>query len=449
MTTTRSPWLARAAVTGVVVSILSLQAPAAAHAEGEPLDAKLCRASAPTPAAGIPTMWHLERLHMQQAWQLTDPQGRALDGQGVTIAVIDTGVSNLNSALLDPQTITTLNFVPLEDDEKLAPRGVGDTDQGINCGHGTGVTAVIVGQPNLDPRTSYSGIAPGARVLAMRALKAEPTKQGGTQKEDPTYTIRAIDEAVKRKVDVINISQAMSYGTPEYAAAVKRAIDAGTVVVAAAGNKDQSIDGAAYPASYPGVISVGLSNPQDIAPKELAHADSRNQVTVAAPGVGVLTLRPNRPPAAGKTSVADLLANQAYVSETGTSFATPIVSGLVALMLQREPDLTPAQIRQRLVETADPPVGSVPDKSLGHGVVNPMRALTGPAVSSSGHPSSETSLEPVTPRHPAEVDRRPMWYALAAAGAALALAGAGLLIKLVVPPADRRGYRAARPDRSR
>lgn len=433
---------------GVVVAIFSLQAPVTARAEGVPLDPKLCQTRPATAAAKIPPMWHLERLNMQQVWKLTDAQGRAVDGTGVTIAVIDTGVSDVNSALLDPQRITTVNHVPLEDEELLAPRGVNDTKQGIDCVHGTSVVSLIVGTPGIDSRTSYSGVAPGAKVVAMRALKSGAAKEGESNKEDPRYTVEAIDDAIARKVDIINLSQAMSYGTPEYAAAIKRALDAGIVVVAAAGNADQGLDGPAYPASYPGVIAVGMSNPQDVAPTDTAHSDPKMRITVAAPGVGVLALGPTRTPQNGRTSQADLLANQSYISQPGTSFATPIVSGVVALMLQRNPDLTPAQVKQRLMETADPPVGSIPDAHLGNGVINPMRALTGPAVASSGHPSSMTSLQPVPPREPSVTDRRPMWAALVAAAVAATLAGAGLLLKLVIPPASRRGYRAARPDRS-
>lgn len=438
--TTPRPRLARLAVAAVMVPLLATQTPA--HAEGLPLDSRLCQPLPSTPATQIPTMWHLERLRMQQVWQLAT-------GEGVTIAVIDTGTSPLNSALLDPQKVTTLNYVPLEDEETLTPRGVGDSEQGISCAHGTSVTSLIVGTPGVDTRTSYSGIAPGARVLAMRALRAQVDDEGAAQKEDPRHTVEAINDAVARKVDIINISQAMSEGTPEYAAAIKNAIDHGIVVVAAAGNGSQKLRGPAYPAAYPGVIAVGLSNPQDIAPAGSGHSDPAMEITVAAPGVGVLALGPTRAPAAGRTSQQDLLTNQSYVSGTGTSYSTPIVSGVVALMLQRDPELTPAQVKQRLIETADPPVGAVPDPYLGHGVVNPLRALTGPAAPTAGHPSSSTSPEAIPAREPLTTDRSGMTTALIATAGALLLAGGGLLLKLVIPAADKRGYRPAAPPRPR
>ncbi len=433
--------LGQAAVVGALVSLLVTQAPVPARAEGVGLDASLCQTVSPTPGAAIPKLWHLERLDLTRAWQLAD-------GSGVTIAVIDTGVSNLNSALLDPRRISTRNYLPLDDKERLRPRGPGDTEQGINCTHGTNVTSIIVGEPGVDPRTSYSGVAPGAKVIAMRALTNQADDQGSAQKEDPSATIAAINDAVAMGVDVINISQAMSFGTDEYAAAVRNAIDHGVVVVASAGNAAQGLQGPAFPASYPGVIAVGMTNPQDQAVPAEAYQNSAMRVTVAAPGAGILALSPSQPLPSGKGSgVEAKLANQAYAQVSGTSFATPIVSGVVALMLQRHPGLTPAQVKQRLVETADPPVASVPDPYLGSGVVNPLRALTGPAAPTSGHPSSSPTPPPVPPRESVTIDRGPMWLALAVAAVALTLAGAGLVLRLVVPAAARRGFRAARPRR--
>ena len=419
-----------AALTLVGLSALVATVPVARAAD--PLEVSLCRTFQPSGNQGAHA-WQMDRLRLKEAWALAT-------GEGVTVAVIDTGTSNINSAYFNANDVASLNMIPLDDQ---------DRKDGLDCGHGTQVTSLIASTSGIDARTNFGGVAPDAKVIAYRGLAVPVDEQGNAQAESPAPTIAAVNEAIAAKVDIINISQAMSEGTPEYAAAIKNAIDHGIVVVAAAGNASQKLRGPAYPASYPGVIAVGLSNPQDIAPAGSGHSDPAMEITVAAPGVGVLALGPTRAPAAGRTSQQDLLANQSYVSETGTSFSAPIVSGVVALMLQRSPDLTPAQVKQRLVETADPPVGSVPDPYLGHGVVNPLRALTGPAAPTAGHPSSSTSPEAVPPRQTVATDRSGLTTALVATAGALLLAGGGLLLKLVIPAADKRGYRAAAPERHR
>lgn len=67
---------------------------------------------------------------------------------------------------------------------------------------------------------------------------------------------------------------------------------------------------------------------------------------------------------------------QSWQTESGTSFAAPQVSGVVALMLEREPRLWLAEVKRRLGLNADPPAEAIPDKQVGYGVVNPWRALT-------------------------------------------------------------------------
>lgn len=403
-----------------------------AHAEAAvPLDMTLCDVNSPTPLGPeMPKPWQMDRLKLDDAWRLAD-------GTGITIAVIDTGTSNLNSAFLNASKVESLNMVPLDDNDKK---------QGIRCNHGTAVTSLIVGRRGADLRTSFSGIAPGARVIAYRTLKDSLNENSQPEKEDPKYAVAAINEAVKRKVNIINISQAMSGGTPEYKQAIERAIKAGITVVAAAGNKEQNLRGPAFPASYPGVISVGMTLPDD-SPSPGSYANQDMQVTIGAPGEGVAALYPSMKMKNAKPNAEELAANQSYSMVSGTSFATPIVSGVVALMLQRNPKMTPAQVRERLIETADPPVATAPDPRIGYGVVNPLRALTGAAAPTSSKPESSETPAPVEiPEAKARDMRARQLVAAGALGTGILVLG-GLALRLALPAAARRGFRHAEPPR--
>ncbi|MGD8215366.1 S8 family serine peptidase [Aestuariimicrobium sp. Y1814] len=419
-------WAARTTTAVTLVGLSALVATAPTAQAADPLDVSLCRAFQPSGNLGA-SAWQMDRLRLKEAWALAT-------GKGITIAVIDTGTSNINTAYFNPNDVTALNMIPLEDQ---------DLRDGLDCGHGTQVTSLIAGTSGIDARTNFGGVAPGAKVIAYRSLSVPIDEQGNQQAESPAPTIAAINEAIAANVDIINISQVMGLRDPDYEAAIARAIEAGIVVVAAAGNTDSGLSGPAYPASFPGVISVGATKPDDT-PSEMSYSHPGMEVTIAAPGHLVTALAPSSKPPA--TDQQTLVANQAYTNVTGTSFAAPLVSGVVALLLEREPNLTPAEVKQRLVETADRPVTTPPDPKVGWGVVNPVRALVGTTVPTTSHPSPRASEPPIQVQPPEQVDPRPRQLTLAIAAGATGLTALGLTLKLVIPAAARRGFAAAEPD---
>lgn len=416
-------WSVRITSAVVLAGLSALVATAPAAHAADPLEVSLCRTFQPSGNQGAHA-WQMDRLRLKEAWSLAT-------GRGVTVAVIDTGTSNLNSAYFNANDVQTLNMVPIDDQDRR---------NGIECAHGTQVTSLIASTSGIDARTNFGGVAPGARVIAYRGLAVPLDEKGNAQPESPAATIAAVDEAIAAKVDVINISQAMAVRDPGYEAAIARAIRAGIVVVAAAGNTDMGLRGPAYPAAFPGVIAVGATKPDDTA-SEISHSAAGMEVTVAAPGHLVTALNPSGTPA-GKDQNS-LVANQAYVNVTGTSFAAPLVTGVVALLLEREPDLTPAQVKQRLVETADRPVTTPPDPKLGWGVVNPVRALAGTPVPTTAHPSPTVRETPQAVAPPPAADPRPRRMTLAIAGGATGLAVLGLALKMVIPAAARRQFAPA------
>ena len=402
------------------------------NAAADPADPRLlseqCRQFSATPADSIPrNAWHLERLRMDSVWEVAT-------GKGITVAVIDTGVATEGSPFLDDGRVTTMNYLG-EATEKDLDAG------GMDCMHGTQVVSLIAaGRPDgesVDPRTNFAGIAPDATIISYRTLGASGS-QDARERAPLQVTIDAVRDATARNVDVINLSQSV-YGDPllpAYGVAIAAALEEGIVVVAAAGNSDAGMGPPSYPAAFPGVIAVGIST-RDDASSELSLPGP--YVSVGAPGSDLLVLDPSI------TRKAAAHTNQAYESVTGTSFAAPIVSGVVALMLEVDGTLTPQEVRSRLEMTADLPSTSIPDSRIGHGIVNPMRAVAGMPRPSTRNPDADT-LMPVDPLPTREEpDMGPAVIAVVVGVGALVLTCLGLVTAIAVPAAARRNRTRTAP----
>jgi len=258
----------------------------------------------------------------------------------------------------------------------------------------------------------------------------------------------AINDAVASHVDIINISQEGSDDT-RIRQAVANAVSHGVIVVASSGNAGNS--GPKYPAAYPGVISVGMTTTSD-APHPSSEEGVGVDVTVAAPGDAIVSLLPSGPQGATSTETY-LKSSQIWNTEPGTSFAAPIVTGVVALMLQKakaeDVTLTPAEVMRRLELTADPPPGAVPDAQLGYGTVNPQKAVFGPFPDASPVTVTPTVTPTAGPLQiPAGRDTMPMVMAVAVTLGALALLAGALLVREAIAPMRRRKYAPARADES-
>lgn len=403
--------LVAAAGVGLLLSVPA--APAYAEGTGEPFDASTCtdfQRNDPIPS------WATQRLQLDRVHALAT-------GKGVTVAIIDTGIdTHRNPALSkDGRPVTTELYNYAGSD-----RGRG-SDGRADCAHGTRVASLIAGRAETGTGTEFVGVAPDARIIGLRALQTTST-QGQTNQPEPLEpTIRAIQRAIELRADVINISQQGS-DSPEYRAAIKQAIDAGIVVVAAAGNRGGT-GPLPYPAAYPGVIAVGMSDINDLPHEQSQYAQGLD-ITVAAPGVEVLMANPSG------------TNGQSWQTDTGTSFAAPMVTGTVALMLQREPDLTPADVKQRLELSSDLPPAAAPDRQLGYGVVNPYRALTDvPGRRSTATPTPLPGRAPDPTRPGATTPAGAVAVGLGVTG----LAGLGLATALYAayPSGRRRGWRHA------
>ena len=316
--------------------------------------------------------------------------GSLSTGAGVTVAVIDTGVA--------PHPLFGDRLVPGGDDlDPEAERpGTEDCD-----GHGTLVAGIIAGGP--DTRTGFTGVAPEARVLTIRQSSSayvRVTADGRVPVGDEASLAEAVDTAVEAGADVVSISLVrcttdLADTDPALVEAVRAAVAADVVVVAAAGNvggdtgcQDQNAEGTpaatvTSPGSIDEVLTVG-SVAADGTASDFSLAGE--WVDVAAPGEELVSLDP-RPDGDGE--VAAVRSGDGLVPVSGTSFATPVVSGLAALVRARFPDLSAAQVVARIEATASPPVGAGGRSwAVGHGVVNPRLALTAviPAEGAAGVP---------------------------------------------------------------
>jgi type VII secretion-associated serine protease mycosin len=392
-----------AACAGVVVPLAAPGVAVAAPAA--------CGPSFPDKLTNTP--WPLQRLHPELAWPMTK-------GDGVVVAVIDSGVSTTHPSLKD-QVLPGKDF--------LLAGGVGDCDQ---AAHGTFVAGIIAGLRL--PGAGFYGVAPGAKILPIRVLEDD---RKNFDQELPNTIATAIDYAVDHGAGVINLSL-VTQPTPKLAAAVARALSRNIVVVAAAGNDGAAATSAnqpAYPAAYDGVIAVAGVDEQD---KHVTTSTSGDYVDVAAPGVRI----EGPAPRGGGFGLR---------SDGGTSFAAPYVAGTAALLRAYYPDLTAQQIADRITGTADQPPGGR-NAQVGHGTVNPYRAVAAlldePRPTAAAGPAGG-GLDLDTSGPETESALPAIWVAFAAV-LATALIWAGLLVqrtrrKLRGAPAAAVAPRATRP----
>jgi membrane-anchored mycosin MYCP len=308
-------------------------------------------------------------------------------GAGVTVAVIDTGVDASPRVPAEPGG----DFVVKDGD------GLSDCDS-----HGTLTASIIAGRPA--PTDGFIGVAPDARLISVRQTsEAFEPKDSQVDQNDPDATpaagsvrslARAVVHAANLGAGVINISEAACFrvnkpvdestlgGALNYAVNVK-----GAVIIVAAGNTGgdcaqnpppdpslpadprgwQGVQTIVTPAWYaPLVLAVGGVG-QNGAPSPFSMHGP--WVGVAAPAENMVALGPTGEP------VDSLPGKEGPVPIAGTSFAAAYVSGLAALLRQRFPDLTPAQIINRITATARHPGGGV-DDAVGAGIINAVAALT-------------------------------------------------------------------------
>ncbi|MFD0722009.1 type VII secretion-associated serine protease mycosin [Streptomyces globosus] len=359
--------------------------------------------------------WGLTALRAEEAWGTTQ-------GGGVTVAVLDTGVDAGHPDLAG-QVLEGADLVGM---------GAGPGDRAW-ARHGTAMAGIIAGHGHgRHRRAGVLGVAPQARILPVRVILEEGDPGRAKARESKGGALaEGIRWAADHGADVINLSLGDDSDSAHHEAAedeaVQYALAKGVVVVASAGNGGREGDHASYPAAYPGVIAVTAVDRRG---RKAPFSTRSWYASVCAPGVDIVIADPDR----------------AYYEGWGTSAAAAFVSGAVALVRAAHPELSPAQIKRLLEDTAaDAPAGGR-DDARGHGLVDPAAALQA---------AEALRPEPAVPRPAAAGSAYfgpgpvPAPADAAAAGPVLpAAAGTGLvLLVLAAVLARRPSGRAARPPR--
>lgn len=312
--------------------------------------------------------WGIKGTHSTSAWNQITKGSRQ-----VIVAVIDTGIdtqhpdlkknlwSNPGEIGLDKNG-RNKSFNGIDDDNNGYVDDVHGWDFVYNQpiksdkhGHGTHVSGIIgaVGGNGI----GISGISPQVSLMALNYYNITSSENH----QNLTNTIKAIHYAINNGANIINYSGGGPEANPKEFAAIKKAFNKGILFVSAAGNKKPKDKVTSYyPADYslPNIISVTAINQDNNVLKTSNFGESR--VDIAAPGGHIYSTLPD-----GE-----------YGFMTGTSQATPFVSGVAALIKAKYPDFSPQQIKKQLTTTGDLQLQKLNHKTKNRTVLNTYRALS-------------------------------------------------------------------------
>jgi subtilisin family serine protease len=312
---------------------------------------------------GDPAQYALAKLRLPEAHALSR-------GANVTVAVIDSGID-----VKHPELANAI----AESFDALGAK------EGPHV-HGTGIAGAIVSHARL------MGSAPKARILAIRAFGAAPNGAESTS----FVILKSLDFAASHGAQIVNMSFA-GPKDPLLERGIAAAATKGMVLVAARGNAGPKSP-PLYPAANPNVVAVSATDAHD----RLFPASNRGgHIAISAPGVDIFLPAPD-----GK-----------YQMTSGTSFSAAYISGLAALMMERKPELVPAEVRAILMKTARDLGLPGRDDLFGAGEADAFSAVTAvldaaaPVAAAPDQPPTEKVAE--SPAAPATRDLGPATAAMA------------------------------------
>ncbi|WP_447002032.1 S8 family serine peptidase [Saccharothrix isguenensis] len=324
--------------------------------------------------------WAQRRIAASRVWPLTEG--------AVRVAVVDTGVSATAPAL---------------EGALLPGADVGGGPSTVDCsGHGTFLAGLLAARPR--DGSPFAGVAPGARVIPVRVTD-DPAEV------DPARLAAGVRAAVDGGARVIAVGLVTAVDHAALRAAVAEAVARDVVVVASAATGEAG--NRSYPASLPGVVAVAPVG----ADGAVRTTPFGAEPALAAPADGLVGIAPG---------------GEGHRVGSAPELAVAYVAGAAALVRDYHPDLTAPEVVGRLLATADRPSGRAPDPVVGHGIVDPVTAVT--AVLPRGHPALDPVAErlevPLPTRPDAAPARRALRFTAALLGAALLLGAVGALVAL-------------------
>jgi uncharacterized repeat protein (TIGR02543 family) len=293
---------------------------------------------------GAASQWYLESLGIAQAWQA------GLDGNGVTVAVIDSGLVQGHEDI-NYNTVQGHNFLGGTTND---PTAWGDTRSN---GHGSHVAGIIAAQAG--NALGGAGLADGVTLLPLRCFAGSSGGSADSGSGQPSTIVSALGYALEQGADIVN----MSFGGTNLSTLsvmepmLQRLDQEGVILVAAAGNGNSgSYEPYNYPAAFDCVIGVGNVDQNYAAAFNSQRNDS---VFIAAPGVDIYSL--------SNTS------STSYRTLSGTSMAAPMVSSLAALAKQIDPAIDNEGFRTLLLASSTDAGEAGYDTSYGNGIVSGAR----------------------------------------------------------------------------
>ncbi|MEK6968781.1 MAG: S8 family serine peptidase [Nanoarchaeota archaeon] len=315
--------------------------------------------------------WHHKTIESEKAWDITT--GSA----DIIIAVIDTGIDAEHNDLkqkIKHKSSDQIDGIDNDGNGKIddysgwdfaeLPSQLSSKCRDPDCytedndptdahGHGTGTSGTVAAQAN---NNGVVGACWNCMILPLRAGIRVINNNGDIDGYvDDNAIVKSIMYAADNGADVIS----MSFGGPEEVNAFKIALDyaasLGVILVAAAGNDGNYGNPVSYPGYYDNVIAVAATDPQD---RLTSFSEYGSWVDIAAPGAGIYTDSPG----------------QTVKAISGTSFSTPMVAGVIGLMLSKNPALTDAQVKSILYQTVDP-INYANSRRINGGRVNAFKAL--------------------------------------------------------------------------
>ncbi|QYO66347.1 S8 family serine peptidase [Leptolyngbya sp. 7M] len=306
--------------------------------------------------------------------------GLSVTGRDVGVAVLDTGINALNVDLAGKVAanvkLLDLQSVPLGFSYPIDIEGLPNTD--LLSGHGTFVGGIIAGNGTLS-NGKFAGVAPGAKLIGLSSglLNLTHVLSGFDYilEKRQEHNIRIVNCSFSADVP-FDLNDPVNIGT-------KMLVDVGINVVFSAGNNGPGTGTLNPYARAPWVIGVGASDRDG----KLAKFSSRgsfggelNAPSLVAPGVSVASIR-SLVTLTGSLGVLDadlsrlsLLELPFYTTASGTSFSAPQVAGAIALMLEADPNLTPAEVKDILLRSATPMPGYYKHE-VGAGMLNTHAAV--------------------------------------------------------------------------
>lgn len=334
-------------------------------------------------------------------------------GKGINIAIMDTGVDDAHPSL-EGKMLAGVDFTKPE--TPLTPRD-GTYDPDDTTGHGTTVAGIATGTG--EPEKKYQGTAPDAMLIDVKIGTIIGIGPGEIPYLQDIYdsALEGIEWTIKHKdsewqgapednygIDILSLSWGIypegeagtggSDGSDEYSTSLNRLVDAGVVVVVSCGNEGPDNDGLWCMGAASKVITVGATDDKNTIIRTddvIADYSSRGprkdnndddpydelKPDVVAPGTNIIQAEYDR--------IGDGSGNGYGDRGSGTSYASPNVAGVVALMLEANPDLTPTQIKDIFHQTAEqrgaPEYPDYPyphnkwNRSYGYGVVDAYEAV--------------------------------------------------------------------------